>query len=180
VKKLLAITLLLILTGCEQPRPVPNASPEAALSLEDVSPSGRTAKSKRDVSAGQIVYVPCYSHIRLADGRDYKLAINLSIRNTSQTESLAVNAVEYYNSSGVLVKDHANKELTLSPLATADFFVSEDDMSGGSGANFLVTWHAAKPISEPIIEAVMVGTGGSQGVSFTSTGRLLKETEPGS
>jgi len=61
-------------------------------------------------------------------------------------------------------------------LATAEFFIGESDMTGGSGANFIVTWNAEKAISEPIMEAVMVGTGGSQGVSFTSSGRLLKES----
>jgi Protein of unknown function (DUF3124) len=172
--RLLVIILVGFLCfGCQLDRPVQQSGSQA-LELQDVrSPNRRTQ------SQGQVVYVPCYSHIKLANGQDYKLAINLSIRNTSQTESLTVVSVEYYDSQGELKKDYVPQEETvLAPLATVDVFVGEDDMTGGSGANFLVTWKAQKSISEPIVEAVMVGTGGSQGVSFTSTGRLLKEMVP--
>ena len=138
---------------------------------------GETAATRVRVSNGQVVYVPCYSHIRLADGRTYKLAINLSIRNTSFSNDLTITAVDYHDSSGRLVKHHADDPIVLGPLATADFFVTENDKSGGSGANFMVEWVASKPITEPIVEAVMVGTGGGQGVSFVSVGRWLRETE---
>lgn len=167
--------LLCSLTGCQQNAKGNQGTPQQSpgFELTDVE-SGATAGRAR--SQGQVVYVPCNSQIRLADGRKFSLAINLSIRNTSQTETIQVTAVEYYDTDGVLKKNYASEVLQIKPLATAEFFVGESDSSGGSGANFLVTWKADKPLTQPIVEAVMIGTGGSQGISFVSQGRLLKET----
>lgn len=49
----------------------------------------------------------------------------------------------------------------------------EDDSRGGAGANFLVDWGAEQPISEPVVEAVMIGTASQQGISFISPGRVV-------
>lgn len=175
LRSLLITVLVLGSVGCERPANTSQALNPPPQQLQQVEPGSKS----RARSNGQVIYVPCYSQIRLLDGRNYNLAINLSIRNTSQTENLVIEAVDYYDTEGTLVKHHADEKLTLPPLATTEFFVSEMDPSGGSGANFLVTWTAAEPIAEPIVEAVMVGTGGSQGVSFVTSGRLLREVEPG-
>lgn len=167
--------LSFILSGCHQPSQAGGTAPQQKPPLELQNVEGGTT-AQRARSRGQVVYIPCYSHIKLANGQDYRLAVNLSIRNTSQSESLQISSVEYYDTDGVLKKNYAEQALTLKPLATAEFFIGESDMTGGSGANFIVTWNAEKAISEPIMEAVMVGTGGSQGVSFMSSGRLLKES----
>ncbi len=163
--------LAVLLSGCQTPGP---SGSRGGRELRDVPTQ---TPAKRQVYQGQVVYVPCYSHVRLADGRDFKLSITLSIRNTSLTESLQVSSVEYFDTNGVLKKNYG-EAFTVNPLATAEFFIREQDMTGGSGANFLVSWSAEKPIPEPIIETVMIGTGGGQGISFTCAGRLLKATEP--
>lgn len=167
----LLLTILLVTLGvsCTQSPVATQGPPDRE--LRDVTPEHT---GRRELYRGQLVYVPCYSHIRLADGRDFRLSITLSIRNTSLKETLEVSSVEYFDTEGVLKKNYGDS-FTVQPLGTAEFFIKEDDMTGGSGANFLVSWQAEKAIPEPIIEAVMVGTGGSQGVSFTCAGRLLKE-----
>ena len=48
--------------------------------------------------------------------------------------------------------------------------MDEQDKSGGLGANFLVEWVAEQPVYGPVVEAVMIGTAGTQAISFVSTG----------
>ncbi|MCA9791664.1 MAG: DUF3124 domain-containing protein [Candidatus Eremiobacteraeota bacterium] len=164
------VLALAALIGCATPAPPQEQVAPVPLPSTATATSPRT----REVSRGQLLYVPVYSHVYLMDGRPYNLAITLSIRNTSLDHKLVVQSVAYYDSAGKLIKDHADKELELGPLATAEYFVREDDSSGGSGANFLVKWVAEQEISDPIVEAVMVGTSGGHGVSFVTNARVLK------
>ena len=63
--------------------------------------------------------------------------------------------------------------MTLKPLESVRYLVKESDMRGGSGANFIVKWKADVPVNRPIFEAVMIGTRGQQGISFTSRGHEI-------
>jgi hypothetical protein len=60
-------------------------------------------------------------------------------------------------------------------MASTRFIVKESDTKGGSGANFLVEWHAETEVNEPIIEGVMIGAAAQQGISFTSRGKAIKK-----
>jgi hypothetical protein len=53
--------------------------------------------------------------------------------------------------------------------------IKESDTQGGSGANFLVEWQAETEVNEPIMEGVMIGAAGQQGISFTSRGKAIKK-----
>ena len=44
----------------------------------------------------------------------------------------------------------------------------------GEGANFIVRWQADKMINVPIIECVMIGATGGQGISFVSPGQEIR------
>ena len=131
-----------------------------------------------DVRKGQVVYVSAYSHVYHGDGARFLMAVTLSIRNTSPSDSIVIRSVRYYDSAGNLVKETTEVPLRLAPLATAEFLIPEQDPSGGSGANFLVEWVAERPdITLPVIETVMVTTH-SQGISFLATGRVIGELRP--
>jgi hypothetical protein len=118
------------------------------------------------------VYVPAYSSIRVGCGRGrIDLATTLSIHNTSREKPLLVERVDYHNTEGQLVQSHVNTPVALKPLGTIEMFVANEDLRGGTGANFIVDWAADGPISEPAIEAVMIGVHGTTGYSFVSPGR---------
>jgi Protein of unknown function (DUF3124) len=123
----------------------------------------------------QTVFVPAYSHVYYRTGQEYLLAITLSVRNTSLTDSILLTTVRYYDTKGNLAKEYPKKFVQIPPMATAEFFVQDEDTSGGSGANFIVSWAAKKGISEPVVEAVMIGTTSGQGISFTSPGRVINK-----
>ena len=118
----------------------------------------------------QLVYVPVYSHVYYQGGSPYSLETTLSIRNTDFDEAVYLKSVKYFDTSGKLVKTHLDRAIKLAPLQTIEFLVERQDSSGGSGANFLVEWWAERQVDKPVIEAVMVGTVGTQGICFGRTG----------
>jgi hypothetical protein len=58
-------------------------------------------------------------------------------------------------------------------MGSVEFVIQRSDSVGGPGANFLVRWHAAASVDEPLIEAIMLGQSGSAGISFGSRGRTV-------
>lgn len=139
-----------------------------------------TAKEANEVVpvAGQTVYVPVYSHIYQQQDRTFDLTTTLSIRNTDADNPIIVHFARYYDSAGKVVRDYVASPLMVPAMATLDYIVGEWDRTGGAGANFLVRWSATKPVTEPVVEAVMIGTSGQQGVSFLSVGRVIDGIAP--
>ncbi len=128
------------------------------------------------LSTGQTVYVPVYSNV-FSGPRPlpFELAAMLSLRNTDPAHSMRVNAVDFYDNDGKLVKKYLAAPLTLGPLASNHIYIKESGESGGFGANFIVSWEAAKEINAPIIECIMIGAKSGQGISFISQGQVISE-----
>lgn len=148
------------------------ASPSAA----PTPPPLKTATlDDTQIVMGQTVYVPVYSHINMVEqGRTMNLTVTLSIRNTDPSQPIILTSTNYYDSNGTLVRGYLEQPVELDKLATAEFVVPQDDTSGGLGASFLVEWVASTEVSAPVIEAIMVNTSGNQGLSFVTTGRVIK------
>jgi len=131
--------------------------------------------NKTKVVMGQTIYVPVYSHIYYENPEKVlDLSATLSIRNTDLTNSIIITSVRYYDTEGKLIRQYLERPVELISLASTDFVVHRTDTTGGSGANFIVEWIAEKEVSEPVVEAVMINAGSSQGISFVSTGRVIK------
>jgi hypothetical protein len=124
----------------------------------------------------QAAYVPVYSHIYYDGGRPYLLEITLSIRNIDLKEPVYLSKIDYYDTDGQLSKRKIDRLILLKPLQTIEFLIERHDASGGSGANFIVEWHAAdKGVHAPLIEAVMVGRSGTNAISFVRRGEPLPQ-----
>jgi len=141
--------------------------------------SAGDARAEIRMVKGQTVYVPVYSHIYHGnrDKEPVDLAATLSIRNTDFENSITVNSVDYYDSDGILIKKHLDKNIVIKPMGSTRIIVKESDRSGGSGASFIVRWETATKVTLPVIETVMIGTQAQQGISFTARGQAIKETE---
>lgn len=135
--------------------------------LENYSAGGTTTSELTD---HQVVYVPVYSHIYYQGGAAYSLEATLSIRNVDMSEPIFIESVEYYDTNGEIAKTLVDGLIKLRPLQTIEFLIERRDSSGGSGANFLVRWGSKSDVNKPLIETVMVGTAGTQGISFGRTG----------
>lgn len=166
----LLLTLLLLCLSCAAPQeppptPAPTTTSEASV-----------ADSTGSHAFGQTIYVPAYSHIYYQNHRRViNLATTLSIRNTDVKGGLTIMAVRYYDSEGNLVRHYIEEPVRLGPMASKAYVVDVDDTSGGSGANFIVEWSADQAITQPVVEAVMISTASTQGISFVTTGRVLEK-----
>ena len=134
------------------------------------------AECKPSLSRGQTLYVPVYSHIYSGDKeQQLNLAATLSIRNIDPNHQITITKIDYYDSSGKLLKKYVEKPVSLNPIASTRYVVKESDKTGGSGANFIVQWKSKRNVNPPIIESVMIGAQRQQGISFTSRGRVIKD-----
>lgn len=159
-RKLLLLTLLSLL---------------ASMSLWSFPDASRAAVEVRLLKS-QTVYVPVYSNVFSGPKvLPFQLAATLSIRNTDFTAPFRITTIDYYDTSGKLIRHYLDKPLQLGPMATHYVHIDEKDATGGFGANFIVRWEADKVINAPIIECVMIGATGGQGISFISPGQEIRE-----
>ena len=148
------------------------------LSICFILPLPVYADEKIELSDGQTIYVPAYSHIYSGNKEvEFLLTVTLSIRNIDPMHLIEITLVDYYETQGKLLKKYIDKPVTLKPLESLRYIIPQKDKSGGSGANFIVEWHSDKPVNRPIIESIMIGTQSTQGVSFTSRGREILDSE---
>lgn len=163
------LTIVILLIGCAS-QPVDDRPP----SWRDIAEPVRL--EELEVVTGQTIYVPAYSEIYFGSGRTLDLAITLSVRNTDLSTPIILTSVRYYDTHGQQVREFLEQPVRLGAVASADFFVEENDPAGGLGANFIVEWVAEQAVDEPIVEAVMLSTVSNQGVSFVSLGRVISST----
>ena len=124
----------------------------------------------------QTLYVPVYSHIYSGDReRPTYLAATVSIRNTDPVHAIQLEVVDYFGSEGNLIRRYLENPITLKPMASTRYVVSESDKAGGSGANFIIRWKSDQPVNPPIAEGIMISTASQLGISFTSRGQVIKE-----
>ena len=190
----LAIAILLV-TGCQSlnrqnttngqntaqtpSAPITESCPQYSPALNE----GVTLVDPETLNPSQIVrkqkiYIPFYSQLYEPEGLGRRLDLRgtLSISNTSETDKIRITRVHYFNSDGTLVKKCLEgKHSVLSPLATTEFGITRQDETGGSGANFIVEWVSEKPVSDPVVEAIMITFSGTHSYSFTSSGRVIEE-----
>ena len=139
-------------------------------------PPAWSAATEIRLAKGQTVYVPVYSNVFSGPRkRPLLLATTLSIRNTDRTAAFKVTAIDYYDTDGKLVRRHLERPAVVAPMATHYVHLEEKDKAGGFGANFIVRWQADREINTPIIECVMIGATGGQGISFVSPGQEIRE-----
>lgn len=170
----LALLLTALAAGCaEAPQPAPDAPASPAPAETAADSLGRSLDG---AEAGQLVYVPAYSHVFSGDGeRDLLLTATLSVRNADPARPIRLAGVRYVGSAGQTIRSYVDAPQTLGPLATASFVVAENDRAGGVGASFLVEWTADGAPVPPVVQAVMISTAGQQGISFVTEGRVIAE-----
>ena len=128
-----------------------------------------------EIALRQSVYVAAYSSLVGSGGQaQLNLAVTLSVRNTSATLPLVVEHIDYYDTAGNLVEHYIPATVAVRPFGTIEILIPTDDVRGGTGANFIVDWGATQPISEPVIETVMVGSSGNRGFAFISSGHPIR------
>lgn len=124
---------------------------------------------------GQVLYLPVYSNVPYTNKETkFDLSAFVAIHNTDFSQSIKITKVLYFHNDGHLVANYLKKDTLLKPLATTNFYVPVSDQSG-TGANFIVEWVSDSLVNEPLIESVVTGFNNGQGISFLSTGKVIRE-----
>ncbi len=156
VSKFIAFILIVVITG--------------------LFPGLGTASTTYVLSKGQRVYVPVYSHIYHGNReRQLNLTATLSIRNTNLEKDIVIHSIDYFSSNGKLLKSYLETPIVLKKFTSIRHVIKAKDISGGSGAKFIVIWKSKELVNAPLIEAIMISTQSQQGVSFVSRGLAIQE-----
>jgi hypothetical protein len=140
-----------------------------ALAQEPVLSTGQNAcicRSIRTCSTAMPIWA--------ASPTRYPLSALVSLRNTDPRQSIRIVSARYYDTAGKPLREYFPKPAVLPPLGTLELFLERNDLSGGSGANFIIAWQADKPANAPIVEAVHADITGNRTLSFITSARVIK------
>jgi hypothetical protein len=126
-------------------------------------------------AAGQQVYLPIHARVAAEDGRKVRLAVNVAVRNTDEARTILVTLLRHRDADGRTVRDYLRAPIRLAPKASLDVVIKDGDASAEASASVLVEWCADRPVAPPLVESVMIGTFGSQGISFAERGVVLED-----
>lgn len=120
-------------------------------------------------------YLPVYSDIYHQDGtKRFPITATISIRNTSLADSAYIQSATYHDSFGKLLRSYLDSTLLLLPMESIEFVVEEGEKAGGAGANFIIDWAATTYNDQILIQSIMIGTYGQQGISFLTEAKVIK------
>lgn len=120
-------------------------------------------------------YLSIYSQIySLTELKTHNLTVMVSLRNTSDTDTIYLLKAEYFDTHGKLVQTYFDKPIFLTPMETTEIIIDETDISGGTGSNMIFEWKKPKNSSDPLFEAIMNSTKGQQGLSFITQSVRIK------
>ena len=120
-------------------------------------------------------YLSIYSQIySFTEHKRHNLTSMVSMRNTSDLDTIYLLKAEYYDTHGKSVRKYFDEPIFLAPMETTEIIIDEIDNSGGTGSNFIFEWKIPKNCPEPLFEGVMTSTMGQQGLSFTTQAKRIK------
>ncbi|APY12530.1 hypothetical protein BWZ22_15470 [Seonamhaeicola sp. S2-3] len=151
-------------------------SPKKSDAIHSENWSKRTANlSQKDSLEFGKSYLSIYSQIySKSDLKTHNLTAMVSLRNTSDTDTIYVLKAEYFDTHGKSIRNYFENPIYLAPMETAEIIIHEIDISGGTGSNFMFDWKIPKNCSEPLFEGIMNSTMGQQGLSFITQGIRVK------
>jgi hypothetical protein len=128
---------------------------------------------------GQTLYLPIYSHIWHGEmdkkGQPMKVlvSVSVSIRNTDPVRSISIPSALYYDTDGKKLREYVTSPRVIGPMGTYELFVPRSDDTGGSGANFVISWKSDAPASPPIVEGFHANLAVGRSIAFTTSARPL-------
>lgn len=168
---LLFLSILICLFSCKQVDPNLDKKGEDELKSHEITKEINLDKMAYE----DVLYVPIYSDI-YADVTNQKslLAATLSIRNTSNSDSIFISVIDYFNTEGALVRKYLDNTISIQPMGTVNYVIEREDESGGSGANFIVEIFSTNAKVKPLVQAIMIGQTGNKGFAFSTDGYSIK------
>ncbi|QNM86581.1 DUF3124 domain-containing protein [Polaribacter pectinis] len=169
MKKIITLlTFTILVFACNKQKEISSINPE--------NWSKRTAniKVKDSLEFGKS-YLSIYAQIySVSEHKTHNLTSMVSLRNTSDIDTIYILKADYYDTHGKVVRKYFNQPIYLAPLETAEIIIDEIDVKGGTGSNFIFEWKIPKDCPEPLFEGIMNSTVGQQGLSFATQAVRIK------
>jgi hypothetical protein len=99
----------------------------------------------------------------------------VSIRNTDPLKSIRITSAQYYDTDGKKLKEYVVSPKTIGPMGTHELFVPRSDDTGGSGANFVISWKSDTPANPPMVEGIHANLPAGRSIAFLSSARTLPD-----
>lgn len=128
---------------------------------------------------GQSLYLPVYSHILHGEaggkGESARMLVSVmvSIRNTDTVRPMRVTSAVYFDTDGKRIKEYVPAPRVVAPMGTLEIFIPRSDDTGGSGANFVITWKADAPVNPPLVEALHANLPAGRSIVFVTGARPI-------
>lgn len=120
-------------------------------------------------------FLSIYSSIFMRNEKEQSdLTVTVSLHNPNRDGEVYIDKAIYYNTHGEPIRTYFDKTITIKPMETVQIVIDGIDKEGGTGANFIFDWQKKPNLNEPLFEAVMINTFGSQGLSFVTEGKRIK------
>jgi hypothetical protein len=116
------------------------------------------------------VYSQMYSYTQ---HRKYNLTGMISMRNVSETDTIYLTKADYYDTQGSKIRTYFDYPIFVKPLETLEIVIDQVDVEGGTGSNFIFDWGIPANCPEPLFDGLMNSMQGTQGVSFTTSGKRI-------
>lgn len=166
--KYLTIIIFVLHFGCNEKQE------SSSKDSENWSKRAISLSSKDSLEFGKS-YLSVYSQIySISEHRTHNLTSVVSMRNTSELDTIYLLRAEYYDTHGKSVRKYFDSPIFLAPMETTEIIIDEIDVSGGTGSNFILEWKIPKNCPEPLFEGVMTSTMGQQGLSFITQAKRIK------
>jgi hypothetical protein len=113
----------------------------------------------------------------VTDDFSFSVYPTIVIHNTDPDHAINIVKMDFYNSSGELVKKYLQQPLKLNPSAGTRIHL-KNALSGqeGTAAHFIIQWQAETRVVEPLVTGLMLGSRGTRGYSLATTPRIVRET----
>ncbi|AUC84171.1 hypothetical protein CW731_02150 [Polaribacter sp. ALD11] len=166
--KHIGIALLFLLFSCNKKKEI------SSINTENWTKRAINISKKDSLKYGKS-YLSIYSQVySMSEHRKHNLTAMISLRNTSDIDSIYILKAEYYDTHGNSIRKYFDFPIFLAPMETTEIIIDEIDVSGGTGSNFIFEWKTPKNTPEPIFESVMTSTIGQQGLSFITQAKRIK------
>ncbi len=137
----------------------------------DLHEANQMIKGSLNLPHRDTIYIPIFSEIPIEhNARKLALTVTLSIRNTSNRDTIYIQDIDYYNTHGEFVRKYLNDIRFLTPMQSTTYAIEESDIEPEVGGSFIINWGATTSKLKPIFTGVMISNHGPQGISIITNG----------
>jgi hypothetical protein len=123
-------------------------------------------------SKGQTLHLPLVSHVFLgAKSKPYDLTKTFTFRNRDRKNAVTLVSIVYFNGSGEHLGEVLKIPRRIAPMASLQMPIGspKPDKTKEGSPCLIVRWKADKPVMPPLVQCIMIGASGQQGISFSTT-----------